>query len=67
MRTGALLPTKKSPRVKFRVIAAVSSSVRGRGLFNGLNVEEGEVDTGVVDAAGGTAAVLVVAACANAL
>ena len=39
MRTGALDPTKKSPRVKLRVMAAASSSVRGRGRFAGRNVD----------------------------
>jgi hypothetical protein len=40
MRTGALLPTKKSPRLKLRVIAAVSSSVRVRGRFAGRKVDD---------------------------
>lgn len=35
MRTGALVPTKKSPRVKLRVMAAASSSVRLRGRLVG--------------------------------
>ncbi len=39
MRTGALEPTKKSPRVKLRVIAAASSSVSGRGRLFGRKVE----------------------------
>ncbi len=39
MRTGALDPTKKSPRVKLRVMAAASSSVSGRGRFAGRKVE----------------------------
>jgi hypothetical protein len=40
MRTGALDPTKKSPRLKFLVIAAASSSVRLRGRLLGRNVDE---------------------------
>jgi len=40
MRTGALEPTKKSPRVKFLVMAAASSSVRLRGRLFGRKVEE---------------------------
>ena len=40
MRTGAEEPTKKSPREKLRVIAAVSSSVSGRGRLLGRKDEE---------------------------
>ena len=36
---GSLCPTKNAPRVKLRVMAAASSSVRLRGRLLGLKVE----------------------------
>ena len=54
MRTGALVPTKKSPRVKLRVMAAASSSVKLRGRLAGRKLE---VDADADELAAGALAV----------